>query len=101
VPVYRLASTRSAIVSTWLSSSVRKPSIISCSAMKFGPFMFQCACLVSSARSMASASRALRMLIDTALVFEGRSVRAAALERLDPSAENCRAAQSSHVKRAL
>jgi hypothetical protein len=34
--------------------------------MKFGPLMFQCACFVSSARSIASARRALRMAIETA-----------------------------------
>jgi hypothetical protein len=31
---------------------VRNPSIISCSAMNCGPLMFQCACLVSKARSV-------------------------------------------------
>src|SRR5262245_38838766 len=42
-------------------------------AMKCGPLMFQWACLVSSARSIASASRALMIAIDCSLAFDFRS----------------------------
>src|SRR6185437_7804132 len=39
-------------------------------AMNCGPLRFQCACLVSNARSIASASRAFSRFIATDLAFE-------------------------------
>ena len=39
--------------------------------MNCGPFRFQCACLVMSAKSIPSASRALSMSIDAFLALSG------------------------------
>ena len=54
---------------------VRKRSLISCSAMKFGPFMFQCACFVEQRQIDGVSEPGVEDVdFDTALVFEGRSL---------------------------
>ena len=68
-------TTRSAIVSTWSSISVRNPSSISCTAMNSLPRKFQCACLVTRARSMQSATRAFNRSMDTDLALDATSFR--------------------------
>src|SRR5216684_2200248 len=64
---------RSAIRSTYSSTSSFTLSNSSWRAMKCGPFTFQCACFVCVCRSMASASRALHRSIICRRVASGRS----------------------------
>ena len=64
---------RSAIRSTHSSAASLILSKSSWRAMKLGPLTFQCACLVCSIRSVASARRSARVAMTFERIFEGKS----------------------------